>query len=309
MIKVKNLMKKYGEVKAVSNLNFNINEGEIVGFLGPNGAGKTTTLRILTGYIPATEGSAEIAGYDVFENSVEVKKNIGYLPEFPPIYPDLTVRDYLDFVCGIKGVLKKNKKEYTEYVVEKCGLSDVYTRISGELSKGYKQRLGIAQAMISRPKILFLDEPTTGLDPIQIIEVRNLIKELRKEHTIMLSTHILPEVSATCDKVIIINNGKIIAEDTPVNLSNKLSGGKIFKIKVKSDFDKALNIIGGIELIKDLKNDNDETIEVELIDEEKISELILYAVNEGIKLYSVIPKTATLEEVFLDLTLKEEVES
>ncbi|MFA5479671.1 MAG: ABC transporter ATP-binding protein [Candidatus Muiribacteriota bacterium] len=307
MIKVTSLVKKYGEITAVKGLNFEVKEGEIIGFLGPNGAGKTTTLRILTGFIPATDGKAEIAGYDVFENPLEVKRNIGYLPEFPPVYPDLTVKDYLDFVAGIKNVPKHKKKPYTDYVVEKCGLANVFNRRIGELSKGYKQRTGIAQAMIHKPKILFLDEPTSGLDPIQIIEVRNLIKELRQEHTIMLSTHILPEVSATCSKVLIINKGLIVAEDTPENLTEKLKSDNLFEIKIMEEIEKAENTLSNMEKIKKINQKENGVFEIETVDNTSISDIINTLVHSGVKIYSVIPKTATLEEVFLHLTTKEEV--
>ena len=214
MIDVKNLTKNYGSFQAVKDVSFFIDKGEVVGFLGPNAAGKTTTMRILTCYMSATEGKVSIAGFDVFENSMSVKKRIGYLPEHPPLYHEMTVESYLTFVGKIKGLSGKDLKIKLDRVLERTSTLDVRKRLIAKISKGYKQRVGIAQALIHDPEVLVLDEPTVGLDPKQIIEVRELIKELGEDHTIILSTHILPEVSATCGRVIIINNGRIVAEDT-----------------------------------------------------------------------------------------------
>ncbi|PLX19433.1 MAG: MFS transporter [Candidatus Muiribacterium halophilum] len=306
MIKVKDLTRKYGDFVAVDNISFEVNEGEIVGFLGPNGAGKTTTLRVLTGFSPANSGNVEIAGYDIFENPIEVKKRIGYLPEFPPLYTDFSVKDYLSFVADIKGVESRKKKEYTEYAVEKCGLENVYKKTIMNLSKGYRQRVGIAQSLIHKPDILLLDEPTSGLDPIQIIEVRNLIKELRKEHTIMLSTHILPEVSATCSRVIIINNGKIIAKDTPENLSDKLTGAVMVKIKIANDIEKAKIAVSEMDVVKKIES-NEDMLEVELKNKEDISKVIKNLVEAKADILSVVPSSASLEQVFHHLITREEI--
>jgi ABC-2 type transport system ATP-binding protein len=304
MIEVKNLVKKYGDFTAVDDISFNIGKGEIVGFLGPNGAGKTTTIRMLTGFSPATSGKAYINGSEVFENPMEVKSSIGYLPEFPPVYPDLTVRDYLSFVADIKGIMKKNKKDRIDYVTQKCGLEDVIDKEISKLSKGYKQRAGIAQALIHNPLILFLDEPTSGLDPIQIIEVRNLIRELRKEHTIFLSSHILPEVSALCDKVIIIAKGRIMAVDTPERLSSGLSGEKTFVFNFLDDISRAENIVSQFENINDIKI-VENSLEIKVGDISDIPAIVKRSVENSLNITGVVPKTASLEEVFLHLTTKE----
>ncbi len=224
MIEVAGLTKRYGRQTAVDGITFNVQKGEILGFLGPNGAGKTTTMRILTCFLPPTGGSARVAGYDVFENPLEVKRRVGYLPETPPLYPDLEVETFLDFVAKVKGVAAKDRKGKVADAVEKCRIGDVRTKLIGKLSKGYRQRVGLAQAILHNPEVLVLDEPTSGLDPKQINETRELIKGLGGDHTIILSTHILPEVSMTCGRVVIINNGRVVAEDTPDNLTHRLKG-------------------------------------------------------------------------------------
>ena len=215
MIKVENLTKSYGNFQALKGVSFTVKKGEILGFLGPNGAGKTTTMRILTCFFPATSGKASIAGYDVFEESLEVRKRIGYLPENVPLYPEMKVTDYLKFVAGVKGVSRKAINERVSVVMEECVLTHMSHKLVGQLSKGYRQRVGIAQALVNEPDVLILDEPTVGLDPKQIIEIRKLIKGLAGRRTVILSTHILPEVSMTCQRVIIINDGRVIASDTP----------------------------------------------------------------------------------------------
>ena len=222
MIEIQNLTKKFGQITAVDDLNFTVNKGEILGFLGPNGAGKSTTMNIITGYLPSTEGTVKVDGFDIMESPTEVKKRIGYLPEHPPIYMDMTVKEYLDFVSDLKLVERRQKKAQMNNVMELVNITDVRDRLIKNLSKGYKQRVGLAQALIGSPDVLVLDEPTAGLDPKQIIEVRKLIKTLGKKHTIILSSHILPEVSAVCERVVIINKGKIVAVDTPDNLSKGL---------------------------------------------------------------------------------------
>ena len=237
MIEVEHVSKVYGERKAVDDISFKVEKGEVLGFLGPNGAGKTTTMRILTCYMPATVGTARVAGYDVFENSLEVRRRIGYLPENPPVYPDMTVDSYLHFVARIKGTSSERRKNQVDDAVEKCGLGDVANRIIGRLSKGYRQRVGIAQALLNNPEVLILDEPTSGLDPKQINEVRELIKSLAGAHTIILSTHILPEVSMTCSRVVIINKGKVAAMDTPDGLANQLKGTERISLTVDGPVD------------------------------------------------------------------------
>ncbi|NJM10349.1 MAG: ABC transporter ATP-binding protein [Bdellovibrionaceae bacterium] len=228
MIEVRNLCKNYGDRPAIRALNFSVKKGEVVGFLGPNGAGKSTTMKIITGYMAPSSGEVKVAGFDVFENPMEVKSRIGYLPETPPVYHDMYVEDYLTFVANLKGVDKSRVKSLVSGALEKTTLHDVRKRLIGNLSKGYKQRVGLAQALVSDPEILVLDEPTVGLDPKQVAEMRQLIRELRGQHTIILSTHILPEVQASCDKVIIINRGSIVAEDSLEGLSRRHVGRRPF---------------------------------------------------------------------------------
>ncbi|TKJ29802.1 MFS transporter [bacterium (candidate division B38) B3_B38] len=222
MIEVENLTKYYGNLAAIENITFRVEKGEILGFLGPNGAGKTTTMRILAGFFPPTSGTARVVGYDVVNDSIEVRRRIGYMPETIPLYKDMRVKEYLDFVAEVKGIPRKTRKSKIEKVMKECGATEVSHRLIGKLSKGFQQRVGLAQALLHDPEVLILDEPTIGLDPKQIIEIRQLIKGLAGERTIILSTHILPEVSMTCQRVIIINEGKIIAMDTPENLNKQL---------------------------------------------------------------------------------------
>ncbi len=232
MIEVEHLSKVYSGRKAVDDVSFNVGKGEVLGFLGPNGAGKTTTMRILTCYMPSTEGTARIAGFDVFEQSLEVRKRIGYLPETPPIYPEMSVESYLGFVARIKDTPSNRRTQQVGKVIEECSLGDVRHRIIGRLSKGYKQRVGLAQALLNDPEVLILDEPTIGLDPRQIHEVRSLIKGLAPARTVILSTHILPEVSMTCNRVVIINKGKVVAMDTPEGLAAQMKGAERIALTV-----------------------------------------------------------------------------
>jgi ABC-2 type transport system ATP-binding protein len=256
MIEIKGLTKKYGKLKAVDHISFEVLEGEILGFLGPNGAGKTTTMNIITGYLSATHGSVKVDGFDVLEKPNEVKSRIGYLPETPPLYNDMTVYEYLDFVYEIKKVKSENKKEHIESIKGRAKIDDVSGRIIKNLSKGYKQRVGLAQALIGDPKVLVLDEPTIGLDPKQIIEFRNTIKELGKSHTVILSSHILPEISAVCDKVVIINRGKIVAIDTTENLSKSNENNLLVTIEGdKGEVIKVINKIKGVALVS-IKTEN-----------------------------------------------------
>ena len=234
MIEVQDLTKTFGERTAVDHISFAVNKGEILGFLGPNGAGKTTTMRMLTSFMPATSGTARVAGFDVFDNSLEVRRHIGYLPENPPVYPDMTVESYLDFVARIKGVPGEKRAQRVTDALEKTNITDKRDELIKRLSRGYKQRVGLAQALVHDPDVIILDEPTVGLDPKQIIEVRHLIKNLAGNHTIILSTHILPEVSMTCDRVVIINKGKIAAVDTPQNLTSQLKGGQRIRVEVQA---------------------------------------------------------------------------
>jgi len=232
----------------VNDVTFRVERGEILGFLGPNGAGKTTTMRILTGFMPATEGKAIVAGFDVFDQPLEAKRRTGYLPETPPLYPDMTVKEYLDFVAKIKGVLSADRRQRVKTVMERVRIDDMANRLCSKLSKGYKQRVGLAQAIIHNPDVLILDEPTAGLDPKQIIETRELIKELAGNHTIILSTHILPEVSQTCQRVVIINKGHVVAVDTPDNLTARLRGSETLYVQVDALGDAAarLGVVPGV---------------------------------------------------------------
>jgi len=235
MIEVRNLTKRYGDLVAVDHVSFTAQKGEILGFLGPNGAGKTTTMRIITGFLPATSGTVKVAGFDIFNESHEVRKRIGYLPENPPLYNDMTVTTYLDFVARIKGVPRSEAPGARARVVETCGLTGVDRRVLGHLSKGFRQRVGLAQALIHNPSVLVLDEPTIGLDPRQIIDIRALIRELAAERTVILSTHILPEVAQLCHKVVIINEGRIAAEDRLENLTRELSLEEVFLRAISGD--------------------------------------------------------------------------
>lgn len=228
MIEAKSLTKTYGEIHAVEDVSFRVDKGEILGFLGPNGAGKTTTMRMLTGALPPTSGTAVLSGFDILEQPLEVKKRIGYLPETPPLYLDLTVISFLKFVTKIKGIPSKERKERIDWAINRCGLTEVRNRLIGNLSKGFKQRVGLAQAIMNQPNVLILDEPTVGLDPKQIREIRSLIQELSKEHTIILSTHILPEVSMICNRATIINRGKIVLEGQVSELTKERSLEEVF---------------------------------------------------------------------------------
>jgi len=308
MIEANQLTKKYGNITAIKSISFKVEKGDVLGFLGPNGSGKTTTMRILTCYMPATEGTARVAGYDIFDHPLEVKRRIGYLPEHPPLYNEMTVKDYLDFISQIKGIHRSDKKKATDRVIEKCGLEEVYRRLIGNLSKGYRQRVGLAQALIHNPEVLILDEPTIGLDPIQVVEIRNLIKELGREHTIILSTHILPEVTMVCNKVIIIHEGRIMAEDTEQGLSLKLRKSEKIMLKVKKPFNDICahlrSLPGMINVFKDEKQENsfilETTLEADL--REDIAKMVI---EKGWGLIELKNLQMSLEEVFLKLTTEE----
>lgn len=246
MIEVQNLTKRYGPFTAVDGVSFSVAKGDILGFLGPNGAGKTTTMRILTGYMPPTEGTARVAGFDVQDAPIDAKRQIGYLPETPPLYPEMTVRDYLTFVARIKGVASSDIATRVGIVMEKARVADMARKHCGKLSKGYRQRVGLAQALIHDPAVLVLDEPTAGLDPKQIIETRDLIRGLGGDHTVVLSTHILPEVSQTCQRVVIINKGRVVAEDSPENLTARLQGASTVHVEVEADGIDPLPILQGV---------------------------------------------------------------
>lgn len=249
MIEVSGLTKTYGNKRGITNISFSIDEGEIVGFLGPNGAGKSTTMNVITGYLSATEGSAQVAGIDVLENPIEAKRHIGYLPEQPPLYLDMTVDEYLGFIYEIKGA-KQNKKEHLDRICEMVGIADVRKRVMRNLSKGYRQRCGLAQSLVGDPDVLILDEPTVGLDPKQIIEIRNVIKDLGKNRTIILSTHILQEVSAICERVLVINKGQIVADDRPEHLSALITGDHKLSVRISGPQEAVTQRLRSIDGVK-----------------------------------------------------------
>ena len=312
MIAVNHLTKYYGAQPAIQDVSFNVKKGEILGFLGPNAAGKTTTMRILTCYMPATEGTATVGGYDVFENSLEVRRRIGYLPENPPLYVDMTARGYLEFVAQIKGIERKQIKNRISEAMEKSAVTEVADTLIKHLSKGYKQRVGIAQALIHNPEILILDEPTIGLDPKQIIEVRELIKKLGGDHTIILSTHILPEVSMTCERVIIINKGRIVASDTPNNLTKGLKGSESLFIEVEGPEKKVeakiKNMKGVTKVVcEGTANQNMAGFRIETeLNTDLRKELAALIIQQGWGLLELRPMGMSLEDIFLHLTTKEE---
>ncbi|HTZ99731.1 MAG TPA: ABC transporter ATP-binding protein [Candidatus Aquilonibacter sp.] len=307
MIEVEDLTKAYGPVTAVDHVSFTVNPGEILGFLGPNGAGKTTTMRILTGYMPATSGTARISGFDVFEDSLEVRRHIGYLPEAPPIYPDMTVDAFLDFVLRIKGAPAERRPALLSAAVEKTGLGEKRNELIKRLSRGYKQRVGLAQALVHDPDVIILDEPTVGLDPKQIIDVRHLIKGLAGDHTIILSTHILPEVSMTCDRVVIINKGKIVAVDTPQNLTTQLKGGQKVHVDVtapEKPLTDLLSAIPGASRVEVSSHPGGHlTAVVESAPGQDIrSQIAAKIVEKGWGLYELRGASLSLEDIFLQLT-------
>jgi ABC-2 type transport system ATP-binding protein len=307
MIEVTDLTKRYGRTTAVEHVSFRVQKGEILGFLGPNGAGKTTTMRVLTCFLPPTEGSARVAGYDVFEEPLEVKRRVGYLPETPPLYPDMEVVEYLDFCAQIKGVPKASRRARIDDAIAKTRLGDVRRKQTGRLSKGFKQRVGLAQAILHNPEVLILDEPTAGLDPKQIIETRELIKGLGGEHTVVLSTHILPEVSMTCGRVLIINGGRVVAEDTPQNLTQRLKGAASLKLEVRGESEAVLAAIGRVSgvLAARARAGEDGVLEVEVDVEsggDVRSELARAVVQGGFGLLELQRMGMSLEEIFLHLT-------
>jgi ABC-2 type transport system ATP-binding protein len=312
VIEVEHVTKVYNGRKAVDDVSFKVEKGEILGFLGPNGAGKTTTMRILTCYMPSTEGTARVAGYDVFEQSLEVRKRIGYLPENPPLYPEMAVQSYLNFVAKIKGTRSSQRRSQVDEAIEKCNLGDVRNRIIGKLSKGYKQRVGLAQSLLNNPEVLFLDEPTLGLDPKQIHEVRDLIKGLASTHTVVLSTHILPEVSMTCSRVVIINEGKVVAMDTPEGLAHQVKGAERV----------SLTVDGPVDAVRDKLQSIDGVLSVQVVQEATSSQatytveckldsdlrrvLAAAVVTQGWGLLDVRSISMSLEDVFINLTTKEQ---
>jgi len=310
MIEVQNLSKRYGPTLAVSEVSFDVRKGEILGFLGPNGAGKTTTMRVITGYLPPTEGKVRVAGYDVVEEPLEAKRRTGYLPESPPVYPDMGVAEYLAFVAKIKGVPRREVKQRINEVSEKVAITDVQNRQVGKLSKGYRQRVGLAQALIHNPEVLVLDEPTAGLDPKQIIETRELIKGLAGQHTVILSTHILPEVSKSCQRVVVINAGKVVAVGAPEELTRRLQGFETVLITAEgpaAEIKDRLERVSGVNKVE-LREIVDGRVSFEVhADKGKDvrAELARAIVESGWRLFELKTSGLSLEDIFLKLTTED----
>ncbi len=311
MIEVKNLVKRYGNQTAVDDLSFTVEKGQVLGFLGPNGAGKSTTMNIITGYISATDGSVTVNGLDVFDEPEEVKKMIGYLPEFPPLYPDMTVREYLDFVADIKKVKKSEKSQMITDIMDSTKITQMADRLIKHLSKGYKQRVGIAQAIMGYPEVIILDEPTVGLDPKQIIEIRDLIRELSKNHTVILSSHIMQEVSAVCDIIMIIDKGKLILSDKPENLSERIGATGAMRLSVKGSNDDVIAVVNKIERITKVEErtqSEEGVVDLTLYFGEKddIREEVFFAMSESkTPILEMQTIRMSLEDIFLKVTGQE----
>lgn len=301
MIKVSGLTKDYGSRRAIHNLKFDAQQGEIVGFLGPNGAGKTTTMRILTGYMPPTDGEAIVAGYDVVEDSLEVRKRVGYLPESVPLYYDMTAFDYLKYMGELRRI--PNVEDRVDEVLDMVGLIDRSSSYIGNLSKGMKQRVGLAQALLHRPEVLILDEPTIGLDPGQVVEVRQLIREIGKERTVLLSTHLLNEAQNLCDRVLIINKGKIVAEDTTENLQARLLGAERVVVRVRGESDELADSIKSVKGVRKVETLDDGGVEFEFASGKDLRpEVAKQVIKDGYDLLELRPLGMSLEEIFLELT-------
>ena len=308
MIEVKNLTKNYGDVVAVNDISFTVEAGKIYGFLGPNGAGKSTTMNIITGCLSASSGTVTVDGHDIFDDPIGAKKCIGYLPEIPPLYTDMTPLEFLTFVGRAKGLKKQELSSAVVSVMEKTDIFDVRSRLIKNLSKGYKQRVGIAQAILGNPKVIILDEPTVGLDPIQIVEIRSLIRELSKEHTVILSSHILPEVSEICDEILIISNGKLVASDTAENLIKKFNPETVTELVISGDVEACANALAAIDEISKIEIDDaaeDGTVKLFLHIpsnediRQKVAEKI---VESGARMLSMNTVKASLEDIFLEVT-------
>lgn len=308
MIKVKNLTKKFGGITAVDSASFEIKKGEIVGFLGPNGAGKTTTIRILTGYLSADEGEVNIDGNDIIEDSIKVRQIIGYLPENNPLYEDMNVEEYLKYAAAIHQIKKEERSQKIKAVTNSCGLSNKLKEEIGNLSKGFKQRVGLAQALINEPDIIFFDEPTEGLDPNQRIEIRELIKKIGKEKTVVIASHVLSEVEATCNRVLIINKGKIVASGSPHELQAKIGGKNVINLKVEgtpSEITQKLKNLKGVEEVREVGKDEENNLDLEITcdkDMDLRKDIINFVLNNGYQLLKISQKEVTLEDVFTQLT-------
>ena len=313
MVEVQHVTKRYGSFTAVDDLSFEVEPGEILGFLGPNGAGKTTTMRILTGYLPATEGHARVAGFDIFDEPLEAKRRTGYLPETPPLYPEMTVGQYLHFVARINGIAAGDRAARVEAAMARTAVADMAERWCGALSKGYRQRVGLAQALLHNPEVLILDEPTAGLDPRQIIETRRLITELAGDHTVILSTHILPEVSQTCQRVVIINRGKVVAIDSPDNLTARLQGSQSLYVQIDSggaDPAPTLREVAGVADVSPAdRRDGASGFRLEVAPGRDVRRDVSRAVvTSGWGLLELRTQQLSLEDIFLQLTTEETAE-
>lgn len=301
MIQVEGLIKDYGARRALHSISFDANQGEIVGFLGPNGAGKTTTMRILTGYMPPTDGKAIVAGYDVVDESLEVRRRVGYLPETVPLYNDMTALEYLKFMADLRRIPQSEDRAYE--TLEQVNLQDRANSYIGNFSKGMRQRVGLAQALIHRPEVLILDEPTIGLDPAQVVEIRNVIKEIGKDRTVLLSTHILSEAQNMCDRVLIINKGSIVAEDTPENLQSRLVGSQRVVLRVRGDSDGLSETIKKVKGTRNVEAKQDDSVEFEFSSGQDIRPQVAKAIIQaGYELIEMRPIGMSLEEIFLELT-------
>ena len=308
MIEVNNLVKRYGDHTAVDHLSFKIEKGKIYGFLGPNGAGKSTTMNMITGYIASTEGTVTIDGHDILDEPEQAKKCIGYLPEMPPLYFDMTVLEYMNFVADLKKIPKDKKKSMVAEVMEMVKITDMKNRLIKNLSKGYRQRVGLAQAILGYPEVIILDEPTVGLDPKQIIEIRDLIKSLKEKHTVILSSHILSEVSAVCDYVLIISHGKLVASDTPENLGKLAEGSNTLNLTVKGEKDKIRTALGQIESVKnvtvaDAKEEHAWNVTVSTNEDSDVREEVFFKMADAkCPILEMQSRKVSLEEIFLELT-------
>lgn len=301
MIQVNGLTKDYGARRAIDNLSFDAEQGEIVGFLGPNGAGKTTTMRILTGYMPPTDGTAIVAGYDVVEESLEVRRRVGYLPETVPLYNDMTALEYLKFMADLRKIPNSEERAYE--TLEKVNLGERANSYIGNFSKGMRQRIGLAQALIHRPEVLILDEPTIGLDPAQVVEMRSVIREIGKDRTVLLSTHILSEAQQICDRVLIINKGQIVTEDTPENLQSRLAGAQRVLVRVRGEADELPARISRVKGVRDVEAQPDGAVEFEFSAGQDVRPLVAKTVIQaGFDLLEMRPIGLSLEEIFLELT-------
>ncbi len=306
MIEVVGLTKFYGETKALDDVTFDVRQGEILGFLGPNGAGKTTTMRILTGFLSPTAGTVKVGGYDVVEHSLEVRRITGYLPETVPLYNEMRVVDYLGFMARIRGVPRKRIRDRVDYVLHRCGLTEVAHRLIGHLSKGYRQRVGVAQAIVHDPQVLILDEPTIGLDPVQVREVRQLIKSMARERTIILSTHILPEVSMTCERVMIIHKGRIVAEDTPEGLSRRLQQNERLLVRLARIPLQPIAALSQLDGVLRVEHLGDNLFALEMPPNRDIREQVAeFVVKNGWGLLELRRDELTLEEIFVNLVTRE----